>query len=526
MNQKLTGSFYTPEELVSYMVDYVRKKMRIDSVLEPSAGDGRFIRYLSNFGLKIDAIEIDKEKVSSLKEEYPNKVVLICDDYINYSINNSQKYDLIIGNPPYISKKSMSDEKRKLSCALIEYFQLPEALFQNLWVSFILGSVKMLNPNGAIFFVLPFEFLQVQYAEKLRGFLETKFNTIEIITFEEKVFEDIEQDVCLVYMSNEYHAKPYVKYTTVQNVKNMNIIFESVIMRNKPLKKWSNCIINDIETELLKRIAMQFPLIKDFGEISPGIVTGANSFFILNQKQLNIISESHLVPIIHKSSDLNGKLILTQEAFNEISKTNKTFLLNLNQLHESEFSSELKEYLQLGEKEKIHERYKCSSRKRWYDVPIVKSGDLSFFKRFNTLPRLLVNEPNIHTTDISYNIRLNNKYDKYSFAFCFYNSLTLALCEYNGRFYGGGVGELVPSEFKNTHIPYKEISVDKILKLNSMFLEKESYTQIIDFVDREVLALPEDQLEMLKEIRNKYLRRRLKKTDELLVKEATVNGGK
>ena len=94
------------------------------------------------------------------------------------------------------------------------------------------------------FFVLPFEFLQVQYAEKLREFLETKFNTIEITTFEDGVFSDIEQDVCLVYLSNEKNGKPYIKYTTLISAEDTTKTFESIIMRNKPLKKWSNCIIS------------------------------------------------------------------------------------------------------------------------------------------------------------------------------------------------------------------------------------------------------------------------------------------
>jgi hypothetical protein len=42
--------------------------------------------------------------------------------------------------------------------------------------------------------------------------------TIEITTFQEQVFPDIEQDVCLVFLSNEKTAKPFVKYTTVKKV--------------------------------------------------------------------------------------------------------------------------------------------------------------------------------------------------------------------------------------------------------------------------------------------------------------------
>lgn len=149
---------------------------------------------------------------------------------------NRKKYDFIIGNPPYISKKSLPECQRDLSLKLVEHFKLDEALFQNIWVSFILASLKVLSPNGSIFFVLPFEFLQVQYAERLREFLETKFNTIEITTFEDCIFPEIEQDVCLVYLSNEKIEKAYIKYTTLENAESAKPTFESVIMRNKPLK--------------------------------------------------------------------------------------------------------------------------------------------------------------------------------------------------------------------------------------------------------------------------------------------------
>ena len=113
----------------------------------------------------------------------------------------------------------------------------------------------------------------------------------------------------------------------------------------------------------------------------------------------------------------------------------------------------------IGEKEnssgiKLKERYKCRNRKPWYGVPIVANGDLFFFKRYDKLPKLCINEADLYTTDIAYNMRLKGYYDKRSAAFCFYNSLTLAQCEYYGRYYAGGVSELIPSEFKELAIPY------------------------------------------------------------------------
>ena len=42
-NKKDTGSFYTPQSLIDYMVSYISVRVRPSSILEPSAGDGRFV---------------------------------------------------------------------------------------------------------------------------------------------------------------------------------------------------------------------------------------------------------------------------------------------------------------------------------------------------------------------------------------------------------------------------------------------------------------------------------------------------
>ena len=514
MNEKETGSFYTPEKLIKYMVSYLRNRINPQSILEPSAGDGRFVEALKDFNVPISLVEFDETKADALNQKYGDICKVICSDFVKHSLNDPNTYDLIIGNPPYIAKKNIPEDQYEQSEKIVDHFKIEKGVLQNLWVSFVLSSIKLLAPGGAIFFVLPFEFLQVQYAEKLRSFLETKFNTIEIITFEERIFEDIEQDICLVYLTNEDQAKPYIQYTTLNGLEESKETFRSVIMRNKPLRKWSNCILNDEETDKLLSLAKQYPAVKEFGEISPGIVTGANSFFILSKADMDNlhVPPQNILPIVTKSSKIPALLVMKREDFEKTFADNhRTHLLNLKGLTHDLFSKELRDHIAQGEKDEIDKGHKCSNRKPWYDVPIVKNGDACFFKRYNTIPRVVVNLDKIHTTDVIYNIRFKAEYDPSSFAFCFYNSLTLALCEYNGRFYGGGVGELVPSEFKALALPYQRIADDIVTKLDTMFREDTDIGTIIDYVDSIVLSnLEDDELKLLQSIRQRYLKRRLK----------------
>ncbi|MFY3791819.1 Eco57I restriction-modification methylase domain-containing protein [Ureibacillus sp. MALMAid1270] len=516
MDKKKTGSFYTPKPLVKYMCDYAMKKIQANNILEPSVGDGRFLDELVNFqDICIDAVEIDEQKINVLKNQRRISVNLFCTNFMDYAISEDKKYELIIGNPPYVSKKNLSIEEREKCLKILQYWSLSEEIFQNTWVSFVLGALKLLDKSkGALFFVLPFEFLQVHYAAKLRTFLEKMFNFIEITTFKESVFPEIDQDVCLVYLSNEQKdINPIVRYITVKSINDYTPIEKSEIKRNKPLTKWSNAILNDNEIELLKSLSNKYHKVSELGHISPGIVTGANNFFIFNNLLVDSMNcKDQTIPIIQKSSNIPNLLLLNKGDFEELSKSNKnTSMLNLNMIDPVDFSDELKKYLLTGIEKGINKRYKCSIRKRWYDVPVLNYGDLMFFKRYNLLPRLLVNKASVYTTDIAYNIRLQEYFHAPSVAFCFYNSLTLTLCEYQGRFYGGGVGELVPSEFKALCLPYKKIDGNDINKLDEMLRNNEKLEKIINFVDEKVLSeLDEQELDKIKKIRHKYLLRRIK----------------
>ena len=77
----------------------------------------------------------------------------------------------------------------------------------------------------------------------------------------------------------------------------------------------------------------------------------------------------------------------------------------------------------------------------------------------------------------------------YQLAFCFYNSLTFLSCELEGRFYGGGVLELVPGEVEQTIFPYCEnISYKDFQKLDKMVRNNVDVEEILDYTDGKLLS--------------------------------------
>ena len=515
--EKLTGSYYTPESVVQFMVDYLRRNQQDFSyVLEPSAGDGRFIKALQQTVGQIDAIELYEDKIMALRAVYPSPTVHIEQtDFIRYAMKSTKRYSLVIGNPPYINLKVM--ENISQARQLCKKEGLGSDVMQNLWVAFVIGSCRMLRPGGAIFFVLPMEFLQVQYAEKLRLYLEKNFNTIHIISFQKFIFPEIEQEVCLVYLTNRAQSSPHILYHIYQDADQRQPVKTNIIQKNKPLQKWSNAILTDAEITLLKKWTVEYKAVSETGAIAPGIVTGGNQYFILRPSQVEEYHcEAYVLPILQKSSFVSDFTMMIDDVVMEKLRRNDKpmYLLDLSG-REGPLPPSLRDYLTWAGDQKIREvalrdRYKCANRTPWYGVPIVKKGGVIFFKRFGRLPRLYINEADVHTTDAGYHIRLKDDYDKASFVFCFYNSLTLAQCEYNGRYYGGGVRELVPSEFKSITIPYETIDAESLDYLKELFQRKVSVEEIVTFVNAHTVAkkIPPEEIEQLEEIRIKLMKQR------------------
>lgn len=519
-DEKISGSYYTPYDVITFMMNYLEKeKQDFRSVLEPSAGDGRFLSLLLKKAEHIDAVELFEEKVYQIQKKYTNEnLEVIHKDFIQFATEKQADYSLIIGNPPYINLKVMEREDIKKARELCKIERLAESAMQNMWLAFVVGASRLVAKEGTIFFVLPMEFLQVQYAEKLRGYLEKKFNTIHIITFRETLFEGIEQEVCLVYLANKQRKEEHILYEIYETVKIEKALHINLIKKNKPLQKWSNAILSDEEISLLKGQASQWCKVGTMGTVAPGIVTGGNKFFILTEEQVKKYNcEKYVLPIVQKSSfvDVNT-MEINEEVLEKIKNVGKpVFLLDLAKAGKK-LPKALQAYLEWsGEQEvqgiRLKERYKCANRDPWYGVPIANKGDVIFFKRYHILPRLYLNKANVHTTDAGYHIRLSEKYEADSFVFCFFNSLTLATCEYNGRYYGGGVSELVPSEFKNITVPYQKIAEEHIKELKEKFKAKVSIDEIVAFVNDKTIGkiLENEQIEKLEEIRKKLILRRI-----------------
>ncbi|CAI1102049.1 Modification methylase Eco57IB [Serratia quinivorans] len=522
------GVFYTPKFLIDFIID----KLPLDTVnnkninvIEPSAGDGRFIDNLidkaSQTTINATLVEINNNSAKILNEKFINKeeIKIINSDFLYYK--NDRKFDIVLGNPPYISKKHLTKNQIERCREILSSASIPSIADKNIWTSFIIRCTQMLEDNGVMALVLPFDLLQVKFGSHIQSYLIDNFSRIEIYTSNKLAFDKAEQDtIILLAFKKSKNKGLYVNELEFdENGKNKSkLLFQSedecreLISRDENIK-WSSLNLSDHELNFLIKLSGKLSNIGSYATSRPGIVTAANSFFIVPKSKIEEYSlHEYSVPIIQKSQFFQKKIIFNKSDFEKIVELKKpSYFIDLSTYIKNS-SERVESYLKLGESQGINKRYKCLRRKHWYVVPTVSSGEGFFFKRCSGYPKIHKNNLDILTTDAAYNLTMKRGFNIDSLIYSFYNPLTLCFAELYGRYYGGGVLELVPNEFRKLPIPYKKISTKSFLTFSKRFKDKVNIDDILLSSGRSVLSniVNEDDFNKIMGIYKKLIQRRLK----------------
>ncbi len=521
-SKKYTGSYYTP----AYLADFVSKRVLIHfdsrtriSVLEPSVGDGAFLQVLNqtrNISINLTALDINFEELKKAEGKWSSNGLFLNKDFLEFEPNS--KFSVILGNPPYIKKNRLTKEQIESSKSIHKKESLSEKSVKNIWATFLIKSISHLTQNGVLAFILPSELLQVSYTKEIREYLKNKFARIEIFTFTDLMFECKGQDtiVLFAYKESENKGEFFTNIKSVSDLKDNYFELKENISLIETNSKWTHHFLTSDELTFIYKLKNRLEVTNYYSESKPGIVTAANNFFIIDKKtEKEFKLSKYTIPIIQKGFFVNGSVVFDDSDFQTIEKSNlpsKLLRLKDNDI----ISKPLRSYLELGKLAEIPDRYKCKIRNNWYVIPnIAEKPNAFFFKRSHLYPKLLKNDSKAFVTDSAYKVAVRNGFNLNSFIYSFYNSLTLLFAEIEGRYYGGGVLELTPSEFKKLPLPYFEISEDDFETFKLQFESKASIEEILKDNDnkilKSILGLNATEINKIERIRIKLINKRLRK---------------
>jgi type I restriction-modification system DNA methylase subunit len=230
--KKNNGIYFTPPSCVIHNLKLLEPFMpSVKNVLEPSCGSGEYITALNQTfpHLSITGIEYNETIYKSILTLNNDKVTIHHADYLTFTPTTS--YDLIIGNPPYYVMRKESVNK--------EYHPYFDGR-PNIFILFIMKSLKLLNDGGILSFVLPKNFLNCLYYDKTRKYITKHFQILHIIDCKDDKYIETEQETIVLILqkttsiSNRKFILENNNYTIFTNEEN-NVLIANLYKKSKSL---------------------------------------------------------------------------------------------------------------------------------------------------------------------------------------------------------------------------------------------------------------------------------------------------
>ncbi len=376
------GQFATPPELAVDMLAYAKALLPDDRFpfrfLDPALGTGAFLSALLRLfpatSLR-EAIgyEVDPHYGQEAMRLWHEKTVQIrLMDYTKATppVTEEQKAHLLICNPPYVRHHHLSsDEKLRLRRLAEKTTGMQFNELAGLYCYFLCIAHGWMAHNALAGWLIPSEFMDVNYGRRLKEYLLKKVTLLRIHRFDpsEVQFKDALVSSAVVWLRNAVPAKDHmVEFTfggTLSNPKVSQAVSLDVLRKAAKWTQFPQVTRSSTSSSQKEQVRLA-----DLFEVKRGLVTGANEFFILTDEQVEEyrLPRQFLVPILPGPKSLKRDEIEADAEGNPVLEQ-RLFLLNCNLTEEEvQHYPELYKYLQMGVEMGIHQGYICSHRSPWY----------------------------------------------------------------------------------------------------------------------------------------------------------------
>ena len=522
--EKLRGGFYTPEPIASFILKWAFNGNTELDILEPSCGDGVFLEEIQKGNYRynsVTAIEFDEIEAIKSKEIGLDKSKIINSDFHDFCINTKQKFDLVIGNPPYIRYQYFDRKQQEFASEIFKKANLKYSKLTNSWVSFVVGSSLLLKEQGKIGLVLPAEILQVSYAQPLREFLAHFYNKINIVSFEKLVFPDIQQEVVLLLCeknTTNTHLIEHLELKDAEELKDLDVSKLKSPKKKIDFKsnKWIFYFLEQKEIDFLERLQSNkiIPKLGEYAKVEVGITTGSNPFFTVPLSTVQFYNlEKYAKPLVGRSVQVPSAIFTEKDWKKNRDSEARTHFLSFPKMKDLNGSLGARDYISWGEEKGINNGYKCRIREEWQIVPSQRISDALFIRRNNKFPKLIINEAKAFTTDTMHRVTVKENVEIKALTASYYNSLSFAFAEICGRSHGGGVLELMPNEVERILLPYNENNAELLPVIDKMIREKKDISELLKITNEKILkenfGLTDVEIKLADGIWKKLSKRRL-----------------
>ena len=341
----VNGAIYTPNSIRKYITKQSFDTLRIDSfnkikVVDIACGCGGFLidasielkgktnkSYKKIFQDNIYGVDIQKYSVERTEILLSLLAITEGEDEKEFNFNIYQgdslkynwemmRFDLILGNPPYVCSRNMDNDTKKL----MKNWSSCKTGHPDLYIPFFQIGYELLKKNGVLGYITVNSFIHSVNGRAIREYFEEQKALLKIVDFgDEQLFQSRMTYTCLCFIqknSNGFIAYTQEKSTKLKELNKLKFIEEKYKGLNS-FKGWS--LKNN---DFIKKIESRG---KPFGEIydtKSGIATLKNNIYIFKpiKKDDNYYYLNENTPIERDicKNIINSNKLAKYEKFNEL----------------------------------------------------------------------------------------------------------------------------------------------------------------------------------------------------------------
>ena len=241
------GQVFTPPSVVQAMLALRKNAGR---VLEPSCGDGAFSTCLPG----CVAIEIDRTHapLNSLNLDF-------------FAFPASEKFETIIGNPPYVRHQDIQPETKALIQS--DLFDLRS----NLYLFFIEKAVRHLTEHGELIFITPRDFLKTTSSVRMNQWLYAQGSITHALELgDAKVFAAAVPN-CLIWRYEKGCFNRTAQYAEIGNKDDLTLSLKT--------PRWEKRHFVETAGHLMFSRNLHVLHMKDIACVKVGAVSGADDIY-------------------------------------------------------------------------------------------------------------------------------------------------------------------------------------------------------------------------------------------------------
>lgn len=286
------GIVFTPESISDFMLERIEKYIDISKAKlagDPCFGGGVFINTLNKKYTSLKTLSFEKNKfifskTSNFLKSSKNKFLNL--DTLFETTEYNGKFDLILGNPPYVRSQNISfDTKEKLENSEI-YNKFLKGSY-DLSVPFIKKTIDLLKTGGVGALILPRKIFSSNYGFEISNYLTKEIQILEFIDFSSvQLFKNKTTYTCIIIFKKVQSSNDtfLYSYTNINKTPIKQILLE--VQKNftevklSSLKSYPWKFTTKFQQDLLNIFVENGQKIQYIFNIKQGFRTGNNKAFI------------------------------------------------------------------------------------------------------------------------------------------------------------------------------------------------------------------------------------------------------